>query len=88
MIFGKEFKSVKINKRTIDFHMRLTSFHSQFRSVGVNYNQIVKLLYRRFSEKEASAYLYKLEKQTVEMVLVFRKVVELTKEFDRKYLKI
>jgi hypothetical protein len=31
--------------------MRLTSFHSQFRSV-VNYNQIVKLLYKNFSRKK------------------------------------
>lgn len=86
MIFGKEFKSVKIDKGTVDFYMRLTSFHSQFRSVGVNYNQIIKLLYSQFSEKKASAYLYKLEKQTVEMAQIFRKVVELTEKFDRKYL--
>lgn len=87
MVFGKEFKSVKIDKGTVDFYMRLTSFHSQFRSVGVNYNQIVKLLYSRFSEKKASAYLYKLEKQTVEMVQIFESVVKLTEEFDRKYLE-
>jgi len=87
MVFGKDFKSIKIDKGTVDFYMRLTSFHSQFRSVGVNYNQFVKLLYSKFSEKKASAYLYKLEKQTVEMAQIFKKVVELTEEFDRKYLK-
>ncbi len=87
MVFGKEFKSVKIDKGTVDFYMRLTSFHSQFRSVGVNYNQIIKLLYSRFSEKKASVYLYKLEKQTAEMVQIFEKVIELMEEFDEKYLK-
>ena len=61
-LFGKEMKTMKIDKGTVDFYMRLTSFHSQFRSVGINYNQIVKLLYSRFSEKKAAAYLYKLEK--------------------------
>lgn len=86
-LFGKEIKSVKIDKGTVDFYMRLTSFHSQFRSVGVNYNQIVKLLYNKFSEKKAAAYLYKLEKQTAEMVQLFKKVTELMDEFDRKYLK-
>jgi hypothetical protein len=40
-----------------------------------------------FSEKKALAYLYKLEKQTIEMVVLFKKVVELIEEFDRKYLK-
>lgn len=86
ILFGKEIKSVKIDKGTVNFYMRLTSFHSQFRSIGVNYNQIVKLLYSQFSDRKASAYLYKLEKQTAEMVQIFKRVIELTEEFDKKYL--
>ncbi|OAH75579.1 hypothetical protein AXA65_03090 [Chryseobacterium sp. FP211-J200] len=87
LLFGKEIKSVKIDKGTVDFYMRLTSFHSQFRSVGVNYNQIVKLLYSNFSEKKASAYLYKLEKQTAEMVVLCQKIITLTEEFEKRHLK-
>lgn len=86
-IFDKTMKTIQIDKGTIDFYMRLTSFHSQFRSVGVNYNQIVKSLYRHFSEKKAAAYLYKLEKQTAEMVLLCRKIIQLTQEFEAKYQK-
>jgi hypothetical protein len=71
----------------VDFHTRLTNFYSQFRAVGVNYNQIVKILYRNFSEKKASAYLFKLEKQTAEMAELCRKVIELTKEFEKKHLQ-
>jgi len=87
MLFSKEMKSIKIDKGTVDFYMRLTSFHSQFRSVGVNYNQIVKLLYRHFSEKKAAAFLYKLEKQTAEMAALCQKIIQITEEFDAKYLK-
>lgn len=87
LIFGKELKSVKIDKGTVDFYMRLTSFHSQFRSVGVNYNQIVKLLYRHFSEKKAAAFLYKLEKQTIELVQLCQKIIQLTQEFEANHLK-
>ena len=86
-IFDKTIKSVKIDKGTIDFYMRLTSFHSQFRSIGVNYNQVVKLLYKNFSEKKAAAYLYKLEKHTAEMTALFKEIVQITEEFDVKYLK-
>jgi len=86
-VFGKEMKSVKIDKGTVDFYMRLTSFHSQFRSVGVNYNQVVKLLYKNFSEKKAAVYLYKLEKQTIEMAILCRRIIHLTEEFEAKYLK-
>ena len=87
LLFNKEMKSVNIDKGTVDFYMRLTSFHSQFRNVGVNYNQIIKLLYKNFSEKKAAAYLYKLEKQTAEMAMLCRQIIELTEEFETKYLK-
>ena len=87
LLFSKEMKTIKIDKGTVDFYMRLTSFHSQFRSVGVNYNQIVKLLYRHFSEKKAAAFLYKLEKQTAEMAALCQKIIQITEEFDAKYLK-
>ena len=86
-LFNKEMKSVKIDKGTVDFYMRLTSFHSQFRSVGVNYNQVVKLLYKHFSEKKAAAFLYKLEKQTAEMAMLCQKIIQITEEFEAKHLK-
>lgn len=87
LLFDKEMKSVKIDKGTVDFYMRLTSFHSQFRAVGVNYNQIVKLLYSHFSEKKAAAYLYKLEKQTAEMAMLCQKIIQISEEFEAKHLK-
>ena len=63
-IFQKGIKTVKIDKATMDYYKRLTSFYSQFRALEVNYNQVVKILYQKFSEKKASAYLYNLEKKT------------------------
>lgn len=66
--------------------MRLTTLYGQFRSVGVNYNQVVKLLYRNFSEKKAAAYLFRLEKQTIEMATLCKEIIALTKEFEAKYL--
>ncbi|MBZ4036726.1 hypothetical protein K6T82_18290 [Flavobacterium sp. 17A] len=86
-IFDKTIKTIQIDKGTVDFYMRLTSFHSQFRSIGVNYNQIVKLLYKNFSEKKAGAFLYKLEKQTAEMAVLCQKIIQLSEEFDANYFK-
>ena len=65
-LFGREIKVVKLDKGTQDFYMRLTSFHSQFRSIGVNYNQCVRALKSNFSEKKALAFLYKLEQHTLD----------------------
>lgn len=86
-VFQKTIKTVKIDKNTVDFCMRLTSLYSQFRSVGINYNQVVKIMHRNFSEKKAAAYLHKLEKQTAEMALLCKKVIDIAREFEVKYLK-
>jgi len=87
ILFEREIKSVKIDAAAMDYYMRLTTLYGQFRAVGINYNQVVKILYRNFSEKKAAAYLFKLEKQTIELVELCRKITQLTAEFEAKYLK-
>ncbi|MDI6046902.1 MULTISPECIES: conjugal transfer protein MobA [Flavobacterium] len=86
-IFQKAITNVTVDKATMDYYMRLTTLFGQFRAVGTNYNQVVKILYRNFSEKKAAAYLYKLEKQTAEMAVLCQKIILLTQEFEAKYLK-
>jgi hypothetical protein len=86
-IFQKTIKTIKVDKTTMDYYMRLTTLYGQFRSVGVNYNQIVKLLYRNFSQKKAAAYLYKLEKHTTEIAGLCQQIIQLTGEFEIKHLK-
>jgi hypothetical protein len=61
LLFEKQIKTVKVDLAAMDYYMRLTTLYGQFRAVGVNYNQIVKILYRNFSEKKAAAYLFKLK---------------------------
>ena len=86
-VFQKGITIVTVDKATMDYYMRLTTLFGQFRAVGTNYNQVVKILYRNFSEKKAAAYLYKLEKQTAEMAVLCQKIIQLTEEFEAKYLK-
>jgi hypothetical protein len=86
MIFGREMKIVKIDKATMDYYMRLTSFYSQFQAIGVNYNQTVKAIKTNFSEKRALILLRQLEKATFELVAINKQIVELTAGFERKHL--
>ena len=86
-IFQKRITTIKVDKTAMEYYVRLTALFGQFRAIGVNYNQIVKILYRNFSEKKASAYLYKLEKQTAELVVLHQKIIQLTSEFETNYLK-
>jgi hypothetical protein len=85
-IFDRELRVVKIDKAVMDYYMRLTTFHSQFRAIGTNYNQITKAIKATFTEKKALAFLYQVEKATMELVAIHKKVLDLTDEFERKYL--
>lgn len=85
-IFQKNIKTIKIDKATVDYYMRLTTLFGQFRAVGVNYNQIVKILYHNFSEKKAAAYLYKLEKETAILAKLSQKIIQLTSDFETNHL--
>jgi prophage antirepressor-like protein len=71
----------------MEYYMRLTNFYSQFRAIGVNYNQVVKHLKTVFTEKMLLAMLYKLEKATRELVAINQQIVDLTREFEEKWLK-
>jgi len=86
LLLEREIKVVKIDMQAMEYHTQLTKLYSIFRSVGVNYNQVVKILYRNFSEKKAAAYLFRLEKQTIEMAALCNNIIELTKLFESQYL--
>jgi hypothetical protein len=85
-IFDRKLKVVKVDKAAMDYYMRLTTFHSQFRAIGVNYNQVTKAIKSTFTDKKALAFLYKLEKATLELVAIHKQIQDLTAEFERKYL--
>jgi len=84
LLFNREIKVVKIDKSALDYYTKLTELYVQFRSVGVNYNQIVKILYRNFSEKKAAAYLYKLEKETTQLIAICKQILELSQQIEQK----
>ena len=85
IIFGKPFKVLVTDKSLAVYCAKLSEFFSQFRTVGVNYNLIVKELRSEFSEKKALQYLYKLEKATVEMAKILAEVKALTVRFDEAW---
>lgn len=86
-IFGGQLKVVKTDRATMDYYIRLTEFYKQFQAVGNNYNQVVRSLKNNFGEKRAMALLYKLEKLSVELMLVCKKIIALTQEYERKWLQ-
>ena len=87
MLFSKEMKVVKIDKTAMDYYIRLTEFHRQFQAIGNNYNQTVRAIHTNFGEKRALVLLYKLEKTTIELVVLSKKIIELTRQYEEKWLR-
>ena len=83
-IFDKAIRIVKQDKAAMDYYMQLTTFHSQFRAIGVNYNQAVKSIKFAFEEKKALYYLAKLEKATLELVVLNRQIMDMTDKLEVK----
>ena len=83
--FGQPFKVLKVDKTLVDYYIKLSDFHAQFRGIGTNYNQVVKELRIHFSEKKAMALLYRLEKCTIDLVKLSREIVELSREMQAKW---
>ncbi len=84
-IFGREVKVVKIDKASMDYYIRFTNFHYQFQAIGNNYNQAVRALNSNFGEKRAYAMLRGLEKATMELVLLSKQIIQLTREYGERY---
>ncbi|MEF9477292.1 hypothetical protein OWR28_05750 [Chryseobacterium sp. 1B4] len=87
ILFQRELKVVKVDIATMDYHAQLTQLFYQFQAIGNNYNQIVKILYRNFTEKKASFYLFNLENHTKDLALLCKQIIELTKEFEQNHLQ-
>lgn len=85
-VFGAEFRVLKVDKTLVDYYTRLSSLHAQYRAVGVNYNQTVKELKSRFSEKKARLCFINWKKMTVELAGLSRQILALTHEFQQRWL--
>ena len=85
VIADKPFK-VRVTDKTLALYTaKLGEFFSQFRTLGVNYNIVVRELRAGFTEKKAMSLLYNLEKTTRDMIAIMAEVKELTEKFDEQW---
>ena len=86
-------KRSAVDLATYRYYIRLNAadnarFLKLMEQVGMtNKSQfIVKVLNANFSENKARILLFKLEKETVQLVTLAQQVISLTKDFETKYL--
>lgn len=85
LVFSRPFRVLTTDRSLAVYCAKLSEFFAQFRTVGVNYDLMVKELKSGFSEKKAMAMLYKLEKATLEMASIMREVKILTERFEAEW---
>lgn len=86
LLFERKINSVIIDKSTIDYCTKLSQLFAQFRAIGVNYNQVVKILHTNFGDKKTVFYLEKLEGLTIELANICREILILSKKFETEHL--
>ena len=86
-IFSEQLKVIKVDKVSMDYYIRLGEFYRQFQAIGNNYNQVVRAVQKNFGDKRAMSLLYKLEKATLELILLNRQIMALTKDYEQKWLQ-
>ena len=84
--FGQPFRVLVTDKALLDYCTKLSAFHAQYRAIGNNYNQTVKAVKTNFGEKRAFVLLRNLEKATIDLVLLSKRIIMLTREFEETYL--
>ena len=85
LVFGKPFKVLTTDRSLAVYCAKLSEFFAQYRTVGVNYDLVVKELRANFTEKKAMTLLYKLEKATIEMAKITADVRALSLQFDEQW---
>jgi hypothetical protein len=86
MYFPKGITNVTVDKATMDYYMRLTTLFGQFRAVGTNYNQVVKIVPQFFRKESRSLSLINWKNRQLKWRIVPKDYL-LTEEFEAKYLK-
>lgn len=86
-IFRREIRVIRIDAGIKEYWKLLNNIQAQYRKVGNNYNQVVKILHTTFEEKKALAFLYKLEKSTIELVDLNKIIIELTNKIEKQWLQ-
>lgn len=81
-LFDKTFKVHHIDDNTRIFIDKLSSLQAHYRTISIEYSNLIHLLRLNFTEKKAMSALYKLEIITIDLVKLNREIVSLSQTFD------
>ena len=83
-ILGESFKVIMVDKSAVDFYRKLTELTAEVHRIGVNYNQVVKLLHCYTADKSVQALLKELVGLTKELTALQEKTMNLTIDYRER----
>ena len=80
-ILGESFKVIMVDKSAVEYNRKLSELTAEIHRIGVNYNQVVKLLHCYTADKSVQALLKELINLTNEVTRLQQQAVELTEDY-------
>ncbi len=83
-ILGESFKVITVDKSAVEYYRKLSELTAQVHKIGVNYNQVVRLMRLYTAEKSIQALLRELIGLTKELTALQEKAVSLTIDYRER----
>ena len=83
-ILGESFKVITVDRSTVEYHRKLSELTAQVHKIGVNYNQVVRLMRLYTAEKSIQTLLRELIGLTKELTALQEKAVSLTIDYRER----
>lgn len=81
-LFGKTFKVHYIDDNMRIFIDKFSSLQAHYRTISIEYSNLILLIRQNITDKKAMSALYKLEKITIDLIKLNREIVSLPQTFD------
>ena len=83
-LLGESFKVITVDKSATEYYRKLSSLTAQVHKIGVNYNQMVRILHTTERLQTFEAILKEIYRLTKELLDLQKQAVELIIDFRKK----
>lgn len=83
-LLGEHFKVITVDKSAVDYYRKLSELTAQVHKIGVNYNQVVRLLHITERETTIQTLLQELIRLTKELTALQEQTVSLTIDYQER----
>ncbi|KGF38915.1 MULTISPECIES: plasmid mobilization protein [Hoylesella] len=83
-ILGEHFKVITVDKSAVEYYRKLSELTAQVHKIGINYNQVVRLMHLYTVKNSVNELLQELINLTHEIKSIQEQTISLTVDFRRK----